>query len=360
MNSLADDQAEQTAQDISAQANTNPRTKDESLDVIQTPLKAAQRKNGPDFAVELEDKEAKQPENAEPEDQPNLDTNKPQDLPEENNDHEINVQHYNIGPRFAGELKPDEEVEDIKPPATSSIADLPGANLPLQKPTIPDNTAIKYASVAIIILLVGFTAGFFGYRFGGNLLKGATIMADEETTAADTTNATVKATDKVETTSTDTLKPTADSLLATNWPIYTNTKYKYSVRYPDTWFGQNTSKTDAETVAFTSFKPETSGNGILSGFKVEIVFQASQNKTLNNWIEANNTITGAKASKTSEMTIDGIKAVSQTFDSPLENISTYLVKDDKIMIITYYAPPDKFTEGQSNYQKILDNIKFTN
>jgi len=412
LNDLTDDQTQQVAKDISAQANTTNSTpnnpvpptetpnndtavietqttqdldlakpaaapadpvaptvpvaepepdsivrpnKDESLDALQAPLKSAQNKNVPDFAVELENKPAAQNDPRVESVQPAATEPETRDVADDN---KINVAHYDVGPRYAGELKPDEEVEDIQPPATSSIADLPGTNLPLSKPVSADNSAIKYASVAVIILMVAFSAGFFGYKYSGNVLKGASVMADEETStsesAVDKADATTATTDKTTTT------PTVDAQVTANWPIYSNTKYKYSVRYPDTWFGQNTSKADADTVSFTSFKPETTGTGALSGFKVEIVFQASQGKTVDSWIEANNTITGSKPSKTSSITIDGQKAVSQTFDSPLENISTYLVRNDKIMIITYYAPTDKFTEGQANYQKILDNIKFTN
>ena len=202
-------------------------------------------------------------------------------------------------------------------------------------------------TVAIGFLLVGFLGGFLGFRYVPkfkNLISGTAETNSNSETAAQINNPA----------STNSQPGEVDS-----WPIYSNTKYLYSIKYPDTWYNQGANDPTSKTVLFSSYKPDEAGSSSLSGFKVEIVLQDSNGKTLKDWIDANNVTAGNSAQTPKKIQVGGQDAYQQPINGINKNITTYISRTDKIMVVTYYGPENKFDEGKVLYDKMLDSIKLT-
>ena len=66
---------------------------------------------------------------------------------------------------------------------------------------------------------------------------------------------------------------------------------------------------------------------------------------------------GAKVADTKKTTVDTKEASQQTFSEPIKSIGTYLVHNDKVMIITYFAAENDFDKGIAFYEDIISSIK---
>jgi len=183
--------------------------------------------------------------------------------------------------------------------------------------------------VAILFLGVGFGGGFYGYKYIPKLKNMLSTSADTSTPQASTTDT------------------------STSLKTYTNAKYTYSIQYPASW-SVSPDDPQAKTIQFTSYKPDTSGAG--AGLKVEIVFQDSNGKTLKSWVEANNVTSGIVATPTA-ITVDGQQAYQQKVNSDTKNVSTYVMKNNRVMAISYYASNSEFATGETTYDQMLQSIK---
>jgi len=257
-----------------------------------------------------------------------------------NHEH-IEVQHYDVPTK--------KSLEDFTEPE-----DQPVSNNSSFKPIKlhDDNHAVGIATtVALIVLSLGFGGGYFGYHLSGNFLKNQMVSADEDT----------KIVTPVPTLSTSpSAEPSPSASVTTSatadWSVYKNTKYNYSVKYPDTWYGQGTNNEQSVSVQLTSFKPSTTGSEIQKGYKIEVMFQDAKGKLLKDWIETNNALTG-NTSKLTTLKIDGKDAYQQTIESVGKSINTYVFQADKIMVISYYAGETDFDAGKTIYQQIIESIK---
>lgn len=216
-----------------------------------------------------------------------------------------------------------------------------------------DNHAVGIATtIAIIVLSLGFGGGYFGYNLSSGFLKNQMVSADEETSTPTPTMS-------ISPEASPSASPSPSTSVSANpsdeWSIYKNTKYNFSVKYPDTWFGQGTNNEQSASVQLTSFKPSTTGSEIQNGYKVEVMFQDAKGKLLKDWIEANSAVTGS-TSKLAELKIDGKDAYQQVIDSVGKSVNTYVFQADKIMVISYYAGATDFEKGKTIYQNIIESI----
>jgi len=227
-------------------------------------------------------------------------------------------------------------------------------NFPPRKPilTANHNQGVIVTTLAMILVLVlGFGAGFGSYH----LLQQQTASADRENSPKTKTATPAKTID------TETSTPVATKTTTgptANWSNYANTKYQYSLKYPDTWFSQNTNTAEASTVQFTSFRPDQALSGeLVSGAKIEISFQETNGKTLANWIEANNASMNAKTESATNLTVGGEPAAQQTIIMPIKSVATYLLWRDKMMVVSYYAAEKDFIANQTIYDNIVKSIQ---
>lgn len=211
-------------------------------------------------------------------------------------------------------------------------------------------------SLSVIVLVLGFGGGFLGYKYWPNLASSATVSADTETVATTTPKTITKNTLNPSPSPTISISSTSEDPLK-NWSNYTNKKYNYSLKYPDTWFSGDANNDQAGTIQLTSFKPTTGGSEIQSGYKVEIIFQNSNSKLLKDWIKDNNIVTGSGTPELTTLKIDGKDAFQQTVDSNGKSINTYVFQADKVMTISYYAPEKDFEIGKKIYSDIVNSIK---
>ena len=239
------------------------------------------------------------------------------------------------------------EASDYSVPVQASPKPQPSNFKPMPMPSIKHPSTGKafgvIASVAIIFLIVGFSGGFFGYKYVPKFKNLFSSSADtSDTGSSNQIGAPVSSN-----------KEPGD---VSTWPTYSNTQYLYSIKYPDTWYNQGANDPTSKTVLFTSFNPD-SGTSSLSGYKVEIVFQDSNGKTLKDWIDANNVTAGASAQTPEKISVSNQDAYQQQINGTSKSIATYINRTDKIMIITYYGPENTFSTGKALYDKMIDSIK---
>ncbi len=242
--------------------------------------------------------------------------------------------------------KPEEKEEPAEVNQQKVVNFRPTAMAPTKAPN-EARTVVIATTIAIVVLVGGLAAGFIGFRF----LEGQTASADTPT------QTTSKAPKTIDTVTTTGAAPTEGTATA-SWTSYENTKNKYTLKYPDNWYSQGADSPTSSSIQLTSFKPEASGSGEISeGYKIEVVFQDTNGKTLTSWIEATNAAMSAKVSETKKTTIDTQIATQQTLSAPVKSISTYVIHNDKVMMITYYAAQNDFEKGISIYEDILNSIK---
>ena len=239
------------------------------------------------------------------------------------------------------------ETSDHNVPVQASPKIQPTNFKPMPMPPIKKQGTGKavaiITSVAIAFLIIGFSGGFFGYKYVPKFKNLISSSAD--------------------TSETDNSSQIGSPISANSepgdisaWPIYSNTTYKYSIKYPDTWYNQGANDPTSKTVLFSSFKPDESSTNI-SGYKVEIVFQDSNGKTLKDWIDANNVVSGASAQTPEKIQVSNQDAYQQQINGTNKNITAYISRTDKIMIITYYGPENTFATGKALYDKMISSIK---
>lgn len=202
-------------------------------------------------------------------------------------------------------------------------------NAPVPPIKASGGPAATIVVLALLALIFGAGGGFFGYRYWDRLKTSAS-------------------TENTPTPSTET--PSLDTAV---WQIYTSTKDNFSIKYPNGWLASSTDP-QAEKITFASNK--ASLEGAPTEYKVEVVFQDSQGKTLKDWVTANS-VAIAETKSAKEVTVDGQTAYQQELSKNGQQIATYISRPDKVMIVTYSAASDKFGEGGDWYNKIINSIK---
>lgn len=193
--------------------------------------------------------------------------------------------------------------------------------------------------VALVIAFVGFGGGFAAYRYLPGLTQKAATTADVATMPTDT----------------NIQPPKSSKALPSDisqWPLYTNTKYLYSVSYPDTWYSQNANNPETDAVRFTNYNPEEKDEGS----KIEIVMQNSNDQDLKTWVEANNITTNTNSAALSTVKVGTKEGYQQKTGY---QIKTYLLQAGKVMTVTLTSTATELTDSTALYQKVLDSLKLT-
>lgn len=261
----------------------------------------------------------------------------------------IEVQQYDIPSSKTNDNSDQDPADQVL------VSNKNNAGVPIANQINSSRTLGIATTLSIIVLVLGFGGGYFSYKYWPNLTNRVSISADTNTP---TTPPETLVTTSISPTIAPTIivSPTPEDPLK-NWSNYTNTKFAYSVKYPDTWFGDNINNDQAAAIQLTSFKPSSTGSEIQTGSKVEIVFQNSNSKLLKDWIKDNNIVSGFGTPELTPLKIDGKDAYQQTVVSNGQSTSTYVFQSDKIMVITYYAPVNTFAAGKTVYTQIINSIK---
>lgn len=217
---------------------------------------------------------------------------------------------------------------------THSSDDLPNYRpaTPPIKQSVNGKTLSIMSGAALVVIVIAFGASFFGFKYYPQLISSRSTMADTDTTS----NVSTKDPSSVE-----------------MWPIYSNTNYKYSVKYPDTWHSTGTGDPTSMTVAFSDKKVNKDED--LDGYLVTISFQEKNGKELKDWIETNNIISKDKGLDLTETEISVKKAYTQKMADPTQ-MKAYVEQENKIMVIAYEASTD-FDSGKVIYDEIVESIK---
>lgn len=219
-----------------------------------------------------------------------------------------------------------------------------------------DSRSISIATTfSILILVLGFGGGFLGFQNWSKITSKIGASADETIVETASKTPVVVPVTKEEAAKEVPVETVVDPLK--NWSNYTNTKFAYSLKFPDTWFGQNTTNATADTISLTSVKPSSEEVQAQIGYKVEIRFQNSNSKLLPDWIKDNNTVGGYGMPKVTTLKIDGKDAYQETITTITKFSETYVFQADKVMVISYFAPEKDFDAGFKFYQDIIGSIK---
>jgi len=219
-------------------------------------------------------------------------------------------------------------------PNLSNISGAPSAPSPgsAPKPPIkaPPSAAGTITVLAILALIVGGFGGFFGFRYFDRLKTTASTLASSSPGINQTAT-----TEKGKT--------------------YSSTKYGFSLEYPSTWFA-STSSNQADEITFASNQESLSTEP--TGYKVNIVFQDTNGKTLKDWVAANSAATG-NSKPLKSISVAEKNAYQQDLDRNGPGVTTYIELKDKIMIVTYTAPAEMISEGGDFYNQIINSIKLS-
>lgn len=265
----------------------------------------------------------------------------------------IEVQQYDISVKEETSNEDDDKLTDedlhIKKPM---------AQIPLHNNINSSRTLSIATSLSIIVLVLGFGAGFLSYKFMPTFANKFKASADVKMPVSPSSKiiTSPKLSVSPSVSPSTSVSPVSSDPLA-NWSNYTNTKFLYTVKYPDSWFGEGTNNNQATAIQLTSFKPTVGGSEIQAGTKVEIVFQNANGKLLKDWIKDNNIVSGFGTPELTPLKIDGKDAYQQTITSNGKSTSTYVFQADKVMTINYYAPESTFVSGKTIYTQIINSIK---
>jgi hypothetical protein len=259
------------------------------------------------------------------------------------NDDHIEIQQYDIS------SKKEEETQENN---NSSNQTNSKASKPNVFEQVDNNRAAAMATVvSIFVLVIGLGGGFFSYKYWPNILSKSAVSADQllpDKTTSKPTNTPVE--EKTE------ITPTETDIEKTVQSSYTNTKYKYSLKYEESLFSQNTGNTQADNIILSNQKIGTAST-LTSGFKIEVSFQESNSKLLKDWIADDNIISNYGKPELTSLKIDGKDAYQQAIDVNGKSINTYVFQADKVMVISYFAAAKDFETNKKNYQDLIDSIK---
>jgi hypothetical protein len=265
----------------------------------------------------------------------------------------IEVQQYDISVEEKKSNEDDDRLTDedlhIKKPM---------APIPMHNSINTSRTLSIATTVSIVVLILGFCGGYVGYKYWPNIVskipKSTEKVVPVSSKIITTLSLSPSITQSPEVKTS--VSPTPDDPLK-NWSNYTNSKFSYSVKYPDNWFSEGTNNNQSAAIQLTSFKPTIGGSEIQAGSKVEIVFQNANGKLLKDWIKDNNIVSGFGTPELTPLKIDGKDAYQQTVVSNGKSTSTYVFQADKVMAINYYAPENTFVAGKTVYNQIINSIK---
>jgi hypothetical protein len=207
---------------------------------------------------------------------------------------------------------------------------------PIQKIHSPITPVVM---VALIVAFIGFGGGFAAYRYLPGLTQKAATTADVATLPTDSNIQPPKSSKSI---------PSEVG----QWPNYANTKYLYSISYPDTWYSQNANNPETDAVRFTNYNPEEKDEGS----KIEIVLQNANGQDLKTWVEANNVTTNTNSAALSTIKVGTKEGYQQKTGY---EVKTYLLQAGKVMIISLYSTATELTDSSALYQKVLDSLKLT-
>ena len=192
---------------------------------------------------------------------------------------------------------------------------------------------------ALIVAFIGFGGGFAAFRYLPGLTQKAATTADVATMPTDT---------NIQPPKSNKALPSEVSL----WPVYTNTKYLYSVSYPDTWYSQNANNPETDAVRIMNYNPEE----VDEGSKIEIVMQNANGQDLKTWVEANNVTTNTNSTALSTVKVGTKEAYQQKTGYQMK---TYLLQAGKVMNVTLTSTATELTNSTALYQKVLDSLKLS-
>ena len=259
-------------------------------------------------------------------------------------DGHIEVQQYDIPSKSDDVSKKEEKVEEKTEKAASQTPHMSAFD------HVDANRAVAMtATISMLVLVFGLGGGFFGYKYLPGLMQKASVSADTFT-AKKTVDATPSPTP------TEITSPTASPTPTASLKTYTNTKYKYALSFPSSWFNQNSDNTTADNLTLSSTKIASSGTDT-NGYKVEITFQNSNGKLLKDWIADDNTLAGYGKPELTDVKVDGKTAYQQVITAGSKSINTYVFQANKVMVISYFAPAKDFVTGKTFYQNIVSSIK---
>lgn len=215
-------------------------------------------------------------------------------------------------------------------PNLSNISGAPSAGAGPKPPIkAPVSAAGTITILAILALIVGGFGGFYGFRYFDRLKTSASTLASSS--------------------------PDINQTATTEEKTYSSAKYDFSLKYPSNWFA-STSDTQADEIIVASNQESLASDP--TGYKVNIVFQDPNGKTLKEWVDANKSATG-NTKPLKSITVDGKTAYQQDLDRNGPGVATYIELKDKIMVVTYTAPAEMVGEGGDSYNQIVNSIKLS-
>ena len=145
---------------------------------------------------------------------------------------------------------------------------------------------------------------------------------------------------------------------------YENTKYGYSLQYPENWNMRGSAQSDILQF-FTSENPPGDG-GVPAGILMEVmVLENYDSLGLDEWVnQLNERGPEVEIVSSNDIRIGGIRAIRQAVavapDFDLEGlpIGVYFAKDNNIFLMHYLGSEPDYTDNLGGFETVLSSFSF--
>ncbi len=143
---------------------------------------------------------------------------------------------------------------------------------------------------------------------------------------------------------------------------YVNTKYGYSLQYPEHWNMRGSAQSDILQF-FTAENPPGDG-GLPNGIKMEVMaLENYDDLSLEEWVDQMTTggMGGEEVGK-EQVKVGGITAIRVTSAPMFENegpsIGVYMERGDRIVFLQYMGSEPDYSENFGNFEMVLRSFSF--
>jgi hypothetical protein len=144
-----------------------------------------------------------------------------------------------------------------------------------------------------------------------------------------------------------------------DWQSYNNTFYKYTLKYPKSWYQGPENKDDSWIVYFFNQEVEkVTEIDLVEGIKVELLVQGNpRNLTLDDWAKEGHVFSGdPKSSK--KIKVAGYDAIKEESDFDGMSITVYFFKDDSVYTISYSGAEADYNKYKGEFDTIIESLTF--
>lgn len=143
-----------------------------------------------------------------------------------------------------------------------------------------------------------------------------------------------------------------------DWQTYTNTQYKYTLKYPQGWYSAPTNTENSWVVYFSTYNPKDVAENVIPppGVKVEVLVQGNpRNLSLKEWVEEGHLFAG-QPKYTKEIKVDGLPAIREEIDYQGLMTNVYFFRGEDVVTISYSGKMPDYNDNMNLFDLIIKSF----